>query len=424
MSFSDDIRYFMDHITSLESTLPSLMVFSSSTVKQAEEKFNNYIKEGHATIVADDSESTTYRIESENLYQFQRLKRKLHNVEIAYKTIPRGFIVSLVSQYDAFLGRLIRTMFNVKPEKLNSSEKNMQFSEIIKFNSIEDIKEAIIEKEVETVLRKSHSEQFDWLENKLSIKLREGLEIWTCFIELTERRNLFVHCDGVISSQYLRVCRENGVMNDSEDTQSFQLNVSPKYFRKSVDCIFEIGVKLAHVMWRKLQDEDREAADSNLIEICFDLIYRGKYKLAITLLDFATDVIKKYASEENRLTFIINKAQAYKWDGDNNKCKQILNKVDWSAYQDIYQIANAVLLDDFKSASLIMKKLAKNESINKNIYIEWPLFKEFRKSQFFIDTYKELFGEEFGTVNETIEKDNRNDIAFDEAASNKEKTDE
>jgi len=28
MSFSDDIRYFMDHITSLESTLPSLMVFS------------------------------------------------------------------------------------------------------------------------------------------------------------------------------------------------------------------------------------------------------------------------------------------------------------------------------------------------------------------------------------------------------------
>lgn len=40
---------------------------------------------------------------------------------------------------------------------------------------------------------------------------------------------------------------------------------------------------------------------------------------------------------------IINLAQAYKWIKDNETCKKILDRVDWTACADNYQLAVAVL---------------------------------------------------------------------------------
>ena len=40
-----------------------------------------------------------------------------------------------------------------------------------------------------------------------------------------------------------------------------RIEVTPDYFEKAYYCIFEIGVKLAHVLWRKHQPEDLENAD-------------------------------------------------------------------------------------------------------------------------------------------------------------------
>ena len=63
----------------------------------------------------------------------------------------------------------VRKIFLIKPELLNSSEKNLTFSKLAEYNSIEEAKEYIIEKEIETVLRDSHSNQFKWLESKLGM---------------------------------------------------------------------------------------------------------------------------------------------------------------------------------------------------------------------------------------------------------------
>lgn len=108
--------------------------------------------------------------------------------------------MSLISQFDAYFGNIIKTIYYKKPEILSTSEKSIKYSEIIKINSIDELKEYIIEQEIEAVLRKSHNDQFKWLENKLNMKLRQGLNCWPTFIESTERRNLFVHCDGCVSS--------------------------------------------------------------------------------------------------------------------------------------------------------------------------------------------------------------------------------
>jgi len=81
----------------------------------------------------------------------------------------------------------------------------------MEFNSLEKARSFILEKKSKSVLRKSHIEQFTWMEEKFKMKLRKDLQVWPCFVELTERRNLFVHNDGVLSNQNIDICKENNI---------------------------------------------------------------------------------------------------------------------------------------------------------------------------------------------------------------------
>jgi hypothetical protein len=263
------------------------------------------------------------------------------------------------------------------------------------FDSIEAARDYVVEKEVETLIRKSHSEQFDWLENRFSIKLRKGLESWKKFMEVTERRNLFVHCEGRVSSQYLAVCREFGI-DCAGLSLGTELTVSQTYFAEASECVFEIGVKLGHVLWRKLAPEQRGAADANLNRICLDLISDRRYRLAIKLLDFATSTLKKWNDEAIRRIFVLNRAQAYKWSNDDATCRKILAAEDWSAVEDKFAMAVAVLKNDFAKAILCMKRVGDGDQVPKEAYKDWPIFREFRKTDEFQQSYKDLFGEQFG----------------------------
>jgi len=304
-----------------------------------------------------------------------------------------SFVVSLISQYDALLGGLVRCILLSKPDILSASEKNITFSQLVEFGSLEAAREYIVEKEVETVLRKSHSEQFDWLELKLGLELRKGLEVWPTFIEVTERRNLFVHNRGVVSNHYLDVCRKHGVLWEQVPQVGDELRVSPEYFKSAFKAVFEIGVKLAHVLWRKVQPEEREAADANLNGVGYDLLSEERFDLARKILDFSAVTLKTFADERHRLMFVINRAQAYKWSGDTRTAEKILSAEDWSARSDDFKLAEAVLLDDFEKADEMVNRIGANGLLPKMAYREWPLFREYRKSEHFQRTFEDVFHE-------------------------------
>lgn len=325
----------------------------------------------------------------------QKSAGTINRMNVADKLIMQGFIISLISQYDTFLGKLIRALFLIKPETLNVSEKNISFAHLTEFRTLDDAREYIMGKEIEGVLRESHIEQFNWLENKFGLELRKGLTIWPVFVEITERRNLFTHTGGIVSDQYLNVCQKHGVEFAEGVKLGTELDVSIGYFQLAYECIFEISVKLVHVLWRKVAPQDIENADSNLIGITYDLLIKEQYKLASVILDFATDTLKKHSTESSKRTLIINKAQAYKWIGDDEKAKKIVNSTDWSASSDKYKLAVAVLLDDFNTADDLVRRIGPHGEVTLFDYREWPLFKEYRKSEEFLKVFEEVFNEPF-----------------------------
>jgi len=396
-SFDKELNTFIAHIASLSSTLQIAMKAVSDAFNSTLQTLKEFEKENITFQEINGKKATLVRAESAQ--QFEDLNKQLRAYGLAFKTIPRSYIMALISQYDAFLGRLIRVIFLTKPELLNSSDRNLTFSQLVEFDSVEDAKEFILEKEIEGVLRKSHADQFQWMESKFDMPLRKGLDAWTTFVEVTERRNLFVHTGGVVSSQYLKVCAEHKV-DLGKVSIGDELGVSREYFEKAYNVIFEIGFKLAHVLWRKFSPENLPEADGNLISIGYDILHEENYPLTKMIFDFAAQTLKnKYSSDESRRIMIVNRALAYKWSGDDKKAKGFITQEDWSATRTRFRLAEAVLLDNFEDSYEIMKEIGKNSNeVTKKDYRDWPLFKAIKKNPQFLEVFQEIFSEPYNKV--------------------------
>jgi hypothetical protein len=377
---------------SLSTALPAAMkALTERYVEQA--KHLDAFVESHATKKKKQANRVSFRLTEENMTRFEAMANEVDAYDLAIRNVPITFLVSLVSQYDAFLGNLLRNAFYLKPEMLNTSQRQLTFAELAAFGSLDAAREYVIEKEVETVLRSSHSDQFEWMESRFGIPLRKELASWPCFIEVTERRNLFVHCDGVVSNQYLAVCKAHSA-HSAPPAPGDILGVSPAYFDSAYRCLFELGIKLGQVLWRKLSSDQLKQADDNLIQMGFDLLNEERFQLAKELFTFGSKVLKKHSSDIARRVMVINHAIALKALKDDH-FKQLIDQEDWSACSDDFQLAVAVLHGRNEDAAKIMKAIGKKGKLSENEYKTWPLFRDFRRTDAFKNSYRQIFGHEF-----------------------------
>ena len=407
------LQRFVKQSDSLEEMLPLTMMIVGAAFKVADEKYQKIIEENRLRTERKDEVTVVY-VPAEHSHRFGKLSNRRVLSGIASSNIPRVFLVSLISHFDSLVGGLLRTLFKQRRELLNASERSLTFKELSEFDSIEDAWEFNIEKEIEAVIRKSHLEQFEWIEQKFKIQLRKDLPSWPVFLEVTERRNLFVHCDGVVSSHYLRMCKDHDFPMCEHIKAGAKLEVTRDYFRRAHECIMEIGIKLCHVLWRKLDSGSRDTADRSLNNVCLQLLTDARYRLATNLLDFGAETLKTHSSEQNRRIFVINRVQAYKWSGEAEKASALLCGEDWTACGLNFQLAVAVLRDEFAKAADLMRVIGPNTSPAKDSYLEWPLFKEFRKTDIFKSTFEEVFGEKPSTV--STESEHRDDAVTETTA--------
>ncbi|WP_250463386.1 hypothetical protein [Microbulbifer litoralis] len=397
----DVLLGFLHKIESLHETMPLLMAMMYISRRMTRVQKAKFLTE-HGEIIEENEEFKRYRLSIENERMVSRLEKKHERANTASDMLPSKFLISYVSEYDAFLGSLIKRILELKPELLNSGDKNISFSLLKELGSVDAAFKHVIEKEVESVLRDSHAEHFKWLEKICNVPLTKGLESWSSFIELTERRNLFVHCDGVISAQYMANCRLHNCSLSEEDKVGVRLTADKVYLDASFECLYEIAVKLTQVLWRKLFPQELDGADSSLINVSFSLIHEGQYSLAQKILDFGTETIKRHASDSNRRILIINRAQSYYHDNNKTKANEILDKEDWSSCADHFQLCVNVLKEDFDAAESLMKRIGDNGQIKEADYLDWPVFREFRKIDSFKSTFEEIFAKPPVNISELV----------------------
>ena len=126
--------------------------------------------------------------------------------------------------------------------------------------------------------------------------------------------------------------------------------------------------------------------------------------MATVLGKFAQDVLKKFGTDEIRLFLMLNLAQAFKWDGKNDKCAEIVRNEDWTGRGYQIRLAVAILRDEYAEAAELMKRIGANGEVKEHDYKDWPIFREFRSTPEFLGAFHAVYGKPFAPVEKIVMK--------------------
>lgn len=365
--------------------------------ERRKERFENLIgiiENEEKKINSNDDKNNVHITSTMNIMNAVENINRLQNSKVP-QVLELSLFLGLFSIYDNFTGELLTAIYLKKPELFNRVEHSISLSEILQFNSFEELKILALQQEIEDFRRKSYVEQFEELERTFQIKLKEFPK-WGNFVECGQRRNLLTHAGGVVSKQYLKMCEREKVSFPSILKVGDKLEIGTNYFVESCELLIEVGFKLGQTLWRKVYPEEIEIADSHLIGTVFeDCLKMDSWDRGQVFGEFAIN-LKKKASDLNHIIFSINYAISLKFDGKHKETKETLSKIDWSALSNEFKLAEAVLSDNYEKATELMNKIGKTgDYIYEESYHQFPLFKEFRQTKQFLETYEKIYGQSF-----------------------------
>lgn len=313
----------------------------------------------------------------------------------AVQLFKQQLTVSLISRFDEFLGSLLKIVLRLHPEWLKSSDKTITYRELVNLESIEKAIVGLIHKEVENLLRGSHEEQIEFIDEKLKLGIHNSFIRLPDFLEVAERRNLCVHTGGRVSQQYLDRCEIFGFKNNDSISVGSSLNIDAEYFNNAFSLCFELGLRISQAAYRRLFPDKLEDADRAINHLGIKFLNSGDYNLAEVICDFDLGIPEKLRSKDIEFIYFarINRAIAQKFAG--KEFETGLQGVHWKAFHPKYELALNVLHDEYEKAGEAMKSVAIQDSVGKIGFRSWPLYKKFRNTNIFKESYLGVYKEEY-----------------------------
>jgi hypothetical protein len=316
----------------------------------------------------------------------------------APEVLLSSLYVAMFSALDTFLSSLVIALFQRKPELFGLIDRSISLEAVVRYGSVDAIKLVLLQEEIDAMRRKSYVEQFEYMEKVFGLALRQFDE-WPQFVEAGQRRNLYVHCDGVVTDQYLEICKKNKVALAPGVKVGTKFFLDGKHTLDTAALMGRLGVMLGHTLWRKVLPGEAEEADEHLKAIIYDALIRERWGFAVAMSKFAlSPMVSKLSSDVIKKITTINLAIALKAKGSNAEAVGLLDSLDLTASIPEFRLANAVLRDNFDEAVTIMREIGKSgELANEFAYHEWPLFRDFRSSDKFKSAYEEIYGASFAS---------------------------
>jgi hypothetical protein len=74
---------------------------------------------------------------------------------------------------------------------------------------MDELKEFVIYDEIDKVQRDTFEDQIKWITSKTGLDdIAPNYPDWPRLLEILERRNLFVHANGIVNEQYLKASKK------------------------------------------------------------------------------------------------------------------------------------------------------------------------------------------------------------------------
>lgn len=383
-----------DYGSTFSLTVPNLAKSKTNELRKVAQRIDTYSskveKNGETHLVANGVHAAS-RL-SEAIIEADRI---LESKSIA--SLIKSLFIGLFTEYDHYIGQLLKALYEEQPNLLKGISREISLTELLDFMDIEEVKISILEKEIESFRRESYVSQFQQLETKFKVTTLRNFEEWQEFVELSQRRNLFVHNNGVVSQQYLSICQKEKCAIDPKLKVGSALEISIEYYFRAIFVLSKVGFMLAHTLWSKVIPNKSQLAADAMNNSIFLLLKSERWKTASEFGIFGlTDVYLKNIDDITKKIRVINTAIALKNCKKEKEALEQIERVDWSSALRDFKLAVAIIKKDYLEASLIMKQIGKQgEMIGQISYHGWPLFREFRDTKEFQMAYESIYGISF-----------------------------
>lgn len=314
----------------------------------------------------------------------------------AIYVIPRSIFIAALSIWDKYICDLMEIVISKHPATIGVT-KDVNIELLLKAKSLNEVKQKLIRDFIYSFSRSSRIEQIKKFEKQFKINISDKYDRVPAFVEIAERRNLLVHAGGVVSDEYRLILKKFDIPLKFIKEKDGTLYISSSYLKDTIDLLYELGSFLGYALWYKLEKSNKEKqTDNHAINFGYELMKNQKYPEAIRFHDW----ILKYHSgdireEASRLRLTVNYANTYRLLGDHKSCAKVLSEIDWSAKNDMFRLAEAILSNRTAAAIGLMRKVG--NSISDDQYREWPLFIGFSDSAEFREAFREIFNQEFNS---------------------------
>ena len=177
---NDVIDNFLHRVLDIEDCAHDFMTIATNKYNENAERLKESLSECQDILKNEEDENKKLLGVKGIRNAIREVDR--HNNSSPVATLEKSLFIYLFAAFDKFIGDLIEVVYKSNPALYKNINREISLSEALKYETMDELKIEILNKEIETIRRKSYVEQFNDLEKKFSIKLTK-FDDWPYFIE-------------------------------------------------------------------------------------------------------------------------------------------------------------------------------------------------------------------------------------------------
>lgn len=374
------LSYDLDNVEITQEKIENLQLSNKRKIKD------------YLNISVSDKEGIRYSIvdkEIQNKEYVDPMIARFHKIKFSEydKCMKNAALNSLIVLFEDFLSDIYRLLVMNSPEKYVET-KQINIFDVIKAKDINDVINSQIDIEVE-------KKMFDAINTLKAVCSLENIEInkndnlILDYEELNARRNIYIHNRGIVNDKYI-----NAIDNKQSIKKGDFLNTKLGYFINAINLIYKIELSLVFELCVKFDSvKDTFNWCDEFSAIVFDdLLCDKKYDVCKHI--YKTMSQCKTFDFENKTIYRINYINSCKQLNEKEEVEKELSNLDLSIAKKEFEIAKLCLQDKNKE---VYDKIKEDypKPYDAEIIRDWPLFIDFRKSEYYVklqEEYKSDFG--------------------------------
>ena len=129
-NISDALSEFLHDLDGIKSAEQIACPLIQTLAKQSSDELEKLVDEFRSE-TDDESQEVTFFVPVERNREYRTIQRRQKLTNSAIYQTPRALLVAMVSSFDAYLARLLRCIYYLRPERIDNSDRTLTFLSLI-----------------------------------------------------------------------------------------------------------------------------------------------------------------------------------------------------------------------------------------------------------------------------------------------------